>query len=277
VQFGGHWVSGARWEKTAQGPVVSRALQLADRKGLRHAPRAAARRRHQRPGDMPEISFARGDRALGDFDAEHPWELCTTLAGGAWGWKAAAPIKSLRDSVQLLVKTVAATAILSSMSGRDRTARSIRPKSAFEGNRRWLAKNGESVYATRGGPFLPGTYGVSTYRAQKIYVHVLDWKGATKLLLPAIPAKVVRTSSLTGGEATVSQTDQGVEISVQPPTRTIPTPSSCWNSISRQVASNPSPRSPTEILDAFHRNRYFCFTVGSELSSRSVKPREQAR
>jgi alpha-L-fucosidase len=141
--------------------------------------------------------------------------LCTTLAGGAWGWKAGAPIKSLRDSVQLLVKTV----------GRDgnfilnvgpRPDGQIDPPQVqrLKEIGDWLAKNGESVYATRGGPFLPGTYGVSTYRAQKIYVHVLDWKGATKLLLPAIPAKVVRTSSLTGGEATVSQTDQGVEISV---------------------------------------------------------------
>jgi alpha-L-fucosidase len=147
--------------------------------------------------DMPEDFHSReGDRALGDFDAEHPWELCTTLAGGAWGWKRARAIKSLRDSVQLLVKTV----------GRDgnfilnvgpRPDGQIDPPQVqrLKEIGDWLAKNGESIYATRGGPFLPGTYGVSTYRGQKIYVHVLDWKGATKLLLPAIPAKVVRTSS----------------------------------------------------------------------------------
>jgi alpha-L-fucosidase len=78
----------------------------------------------------------------------------------------------------------------------------------------WLAKNGESIYGTRGGPFLPGTYGASTYRGQKIYVHVLDWRGAPKLLLPAIPAKVVRAFLLAGGEATVAQTEQSIEISV---------------------------------------------------------------
>jgi len=78
----------------------------------------------------------------------------------------------------------------------------------------WLRLNGESIYGTRGGPFLPGTYGVSTNRGQKIYVHVLDWKGADKLLLPAIPAKVVHAALLAGGEATVSQTEQGIEITV---------------------------------------------------------------
>jgi alpha-L-fucosidase len=78
----------------------------------------------------------------------------------------------------------------------------------------WLGKNGESIYGTRGGPFLPGTYGVSTYRDQKIYVHVLDWKGTSKLLLPTIPAKVVHASLLAGGEAAVSQTELGIEITV---------------------------------------------------------------
>jgi alpha-L-fucosidase len=81
----------------------------------------------------------------------------------------------------------------------------------------WLAKNGESIYGTRGGPFLPGAYGVSTCRDQKVFVHVLDWQGAGKLLLPTIPAKVVHASLLAGGGATVSQTDQGIEITVPAP------------------------------------------------------------
>jgi alpha-L-fucosidase len=216
LQFGGHWVSGARWEKRPPGQSYQGRFSW-------QTDQVYAMLRELQPGvvingraDMPEDFHSReGDRALGDFDADHPWELCTTLAGGAWGWKAGAPIKSLHDSVQLLVKTV----------GRDgnfilnvgpRPDGQIDPPQVqrLKEIGDWLAKNGESIYATRGGPFLPGTYGVSTYRDQKIYVHVLDWKGATKLLLPAIPAKVGRTSSLTGGEATVSQTDQGIEITV---------------------------------------------------------------
>ena len=46
--------------------------------------------------DMPEDFHSReGDGALGDFDDEHPWELCTTLAG-AWGWEPNKPVKPLR-------------------------------------------------------------------------------------------------------------------------------------------------------------------------------------
>ena len=36
----------------------------------------------------------------------------------------------------------------------------------------WLGKYGQSIYATRGGPFLPGAYGASTHRDKTIYVHV---------------------------------------------------------------------------------------------------------
>jgi len=39
-------------------------------------------------------------------------------------------------------------------------------------------------------------------------------KARTELLLPAIPAKVVHAALLAGGEATVFQTEQGIEITV---------------------------------------------------------------
>jgi alpha-L-fucosidase len=77
----------------------------------------------------------------------------------------------------------------------------------------WLRRYGESIYATRGGPFLPSDYGVSTRRDKTIYVHVLKWP-ERKLWLPAIPAKIVRASVLTGGEVSLTQTEGGIELFV---------------------------------------------------------------
>jgi alpha-L-fucosidase len=77
----------------------------------------------------------------------------------------------------------------------------------------WLGKHGDSIYGTRGGPFLPGSWGASTRRGNTIYVHVLNWSG-DKLALPAIPAKVVRASVLGGGAAKVEQSARGIEIVV---------------------------------------------------------------
>ena len=47
----------------------------------------------------------------------------------------------------------------------------------------WLAKYGDSIYGTRGGPFKPGKFGVSTHKANTIYLHILNWPGET-LMLP---------------------------------------------------------------------------------------------
>ena len=77
----------------------------------------------------------------------------------------------------------------------------------------WLAKYGESIYGTRGGPFKPGDYGASTRKGNTIYLHVCDWPGAA-LKLPPIPAKVLRARLLGGGKAEARQTASGLEVSV---------------------------------------------------------------
>jgi len=215
--FGGHWVSGARWEKRPQGQSYKGRFSW-------QTDKAYAMLRELQPGvvingraDMPEDYHSReGDRALGDFDSEHPWELCTTLAG-AWGWEPDRKIKPLRDFIQLLAKVAGRDGNLLMNVG-PRPDGLIDPPQAqrLKEVGDWLAANGESIYGTRGGPFLPGAYGASTYRDAKVYVHVLDWKGAGSLRLPPIPAKVLGASLLGGGAAGFTQLDQGIEISVQP-------------------------------------------------------------
>ena len=77
----------------------------------------------------------------------------------------------------------------------------------------WLAQYGDSIYGTRGGPFKPERFKVSTRKDQTNYLHVRRWPQDV-LTLPAIPAKVVRSVVLTGGRVTVKQDDDGIEVSV---------------------------------------------------------------
>jgi alpha-L-fucosidase len=214
--FGGHWVSGARWEKRPPGQSYEGRFSW-------QTDKVYAMLRRLQPGvvingraDMPEDYHSReGDRSLGDFDSEHPWELCTTLAGGVWGWRPDGKIKPLRDCIQLLAKVAGRDGNLLLNVG-PRPDGVIDPPQAerLKEVGDWLAANGESIYSTRGGPFLPGSYGASTYRGRRIYVHVLDWKGGDSLNLPAIPAKVLDASLLAGGAAGFTQTDAGIGISV---------------------------------------------------------------
>ena len=77
----------------------------------------------------------------------------------------------------------------------------------------WLAKAGQSVYGTRGGPLKPCPLGVSTCKDHTIYLHIQRWP-QKPLMLSALPAKIVHSTALTGGAVTVKQTSDGVEIAL---------------------------------------------------------------
>lgn len=64
----------------------------------------------------------------------------------------------------------------------------------------WMRVNGASIYGTRGGPLTPRPWGVTTQKADTMYVHLLH--GADNVLaLPALPRRVVRAFLLDGGAA----------------------------------------------------------------------------
>ena len=164
--------------------------------------------------DMREDFHSReGDASLGEFDHRQPWELCTTIAG-AWGYQPGMMPRPLEHYIRLLVNVVGRDGNLLLNVGPDPDGRI----DAAQAQRLreiggWLDKYGSSIYATRGGPFLPGDYGVSTHHANTIYLHVLKWT-QDKLVLPAIPARVQRATALTGGAVKVAQGGQGIELTL---------------------------------------------------------------
>ena len=66
----------------------------------------------------------------------------------------------------------------------------------------WMAEYGETIYGTRGGPFEPRPWGVSTQKEDKIYIHLLNWSDPA-LILPGISEKIV--------SATIFGTDENVK------------------------------------------------------------------
>lgn len=216
LNFSGDWAGGAGWRKRSPGQHYRGGFSW------QHEQVYAALRRLQPRvvingrADMPEDFHSReGDGALGDFDDQHPWELCTTLAG-AWGYQPNKTPKSLKDCIQLLAKTAGRDGNLLLNVG-PRPDGQIDPPQVQRLREigEWLGKNGASIYATRGGPFLPGDYGASTHRGKTVYLHILKWPG-DKLALPVLPAKILSASALGGGTASFTQTPGGIEVSVPP-------------------------------------------------------------
>ncbi len=131
-----------------------------------------------------------------------------------WAWKPDDRMKSLKQCIDTLVNVVGGDGNLLFNVGPMPDGR-IEPRQVARlkemGN--WLDEYGQSIYATRGGPFKPGNWGASTRKGNTVYIHVLNWQEDT-LTLPPIPKKIIATSVMTGGAASIRQTEQGIEIFV---------------------------------------------------------------
>jgi alpha-L-fucosidase len=131
---------------------------------------------------------------------ELPLEMCDTI-NGAWGYnKNDQRHKSVKELIHLLVKAAGYDAnFLLNVGPRPDGTIQAEHAERLEKVGQWLARNGESVYGTRGGPMAARSWGVTTQKGDRVYVHVLDWKDAV-LALPRPPRPVKSASYLSGGK-----------------------------------------------------------------------------
>jgi alpha-L-fucosidase len=161
----------------------------------------------------PRADYYTPEQSIGNYDDQTPWETCMTL-GTQWAWKPNDTIKSLKECVDILVRCAGGDGNLLLNVGPMPTGE-IEPRQVevLKQMGQWLAKCGQGIYGTRGGPFKPGKWGAATHKGKSVYVHILDASLDT-VKLPAIKQKIAGSSVLTSGSATVKQTDQAIEISV---------------------------------------------------------------
>jgi alpha-L-fucosidase len=162
--------------------------------------------------------FDTPEQMVGAYQTERAWESCITM-GDQWAWKPDDKIKSLAECLHTLIRVVGGDGNLLFNVGpmpdgriEERQVERLRQMGD------WLRHYGESIYGTRGGPFQPGDWGVSTHTDQTIYLHILDWP--TEILtLPPLAQSITGSQVLTGGQAVVQQSAQGVTVTVAPTDR----------------------------------------------------------
>ena len=162
------------------------------------------------PGD-----FDTPEQRMGKFQLARPWETCMTL-NTQWAWKPKDRVKTLKQCIDVLVTCACRNGNLALNTGPMPDGR-IEPRQVvrFREMGQWMKKYGQSIYATRGGPFVAkAPWGGSTRKDKTIYVHVLKWPASGPLTLPPIGRKIVSHSVLTGGKAALKQTDDGITIDV---------------------------------------------------------------
>src|SRR5213594_5229908 len=137
------------------------------------------------------------DSEIGDL----PLETCETM-NGAWGFNITdRRYKSTRDLIRYLVRAAGSNANFLLNVGPMPNGRIQAEFVTRLGEiGAWMAKNGEAIYGTRGGPIAPQACGVTTRKANRVFVHVLDAPD-TSLLLPPLGARIRSARFLTAGRA----------------------------------------------------------------------------
>ena len=127
-----------------------------------------------------------------------PLETCDTI-GVAWGYNPnEKKLKSTKQLLHTLIRSAGSNAnfLLNVGPKPDGTIQdefSARLKEIGT----WLGTYGESIYGTRGGPVGPRPWGVTTAKANKVYVHLLDWPDRW-LAIPSF-GKPVKSARVMGG------------------------------------------------------------------------------
>ena len=142
--------------------------------------------------------FGTPEQEIGAFHPDIPWESCITICR-QWAWKPNDQMKSLRECIQTLARTVGGGGNLLLNVGPMLDGRiEQRQIDRLLGIGSWLKKNGESIYATKGGPFKPTDWMVSTYKNNRIFVHLFGWP-EKELVLPNFKNHKISAVKLSDG------------------------------------------------------------------------------
>lgn len=152
-----------------------------------------------------------GDSKVGTL----PLETCETM-NNSWGFNLQdKQYKSAKTLIQYLVKAAGYNSnfLLNVGPMPDGTIQPEFVKTLKEMGK-WMEKYGETIYGTRGGPAPPKSWGVTTYKNNKVYVHVLNAED-NNLLLPDFGKKVKGiTLYTTGAKLKYKQDAFGIAISL---------------------------------------------------------------
>ncbi len=157
--------------------------------------------------------FDTPEQRIGGFQHERPWETCMTIAQ-QWAWKPDDMVKSTEQCLHTLIRTVGGDGNLlfnvgPMPDGQIEPLQIERLKEMGE----WLEQFGVSVYGTRGGPYKPTDWGVSTRKGNKIYLHILNLPGnEPKITIPDPGLDILSCKVLEGGTLKFSNSKGEVTI-----------------------------------------------------------------
>ncbi|MBX2844104.1 MAG: alpha-L-fucosidase [Flammeovirgaceae bacterium] len=152
-----------------------------------------------------------GESEIGNL----PLETCETI-NGSWGFNLKdRNDKSIKQLIQYLVKAAGYNSNFLLNVGPMPNGK-IQPEHSrlLKEMGKWLEKNGETIYETRGGPIHAKDWGVSTQKDGKVYIHILNWNDES-LLIQGL-SKKVKSAKLFSDKSSLKfkATDFGLAVEV---------------------------------------------------------------
>lgn len=118
-----------------------------------------------------------------------PLETCETM-NGMWGYKIQDQnYKSPKTLIQYLVRAAGKNAnLLLNMGPQPNGELPELGVARLKEMGEWLSQYGETIYGTRAGEVKPHSWGVSTQKGNRLFIHILDWQD--KALFVPVQSKV---------------------------------------------------------------------------------------
>lgn len=160
--------------------------------------------------------FGTPEQTVGNFNRTDPWETNITIAT-QWAWKPDDQVKSLAECLRILLHTVGGDGNLllnvgPMPDGRIEPSQARRLKELGD----FVDRYSDGIYATRGGPFMPGDWGASTCRGTDVYLFITEWPTGRDLRLPKVLGRIRSAENLSGGSVRIHQDDSALTVDVPP-------------------------------------------------------------
>ena len=160
-----------------------------------------------------QLTWGTPEQIVGKFDMEHPWESCVPLEGNEWFYCGGKDVKPVNTVVKILTQCAGGNGnlLLNTSPMPDGTLQPAQVHTLL-GVGDWLSKYGMTIYETRGGPYKPGPWGVSTRKDNKVYLQIMEINETGMLELPLLSLPVISCKALTPGQVTLKKDNNKLTI-----------------------------------------------------------------
>ncbi len=226
IWFDGHWEPSWTHENAREMYAFIRALQPGTLLGNRidaksNGSRVCAWTGSFWHGPDPVGDYQAREMDTGEFYMEKAWDNCFNLRAnpcGSWSWIKDPynwPVRSRDEVVTKLIDCIGRDGgLLLGVGPREDGTLDRDDVIALREIGLWLREHGDAVYGTRGGPWKPGPWGVSTRKGNRVFLFVQKLPGDGRLTLPALDARVTSVRMLTSGAPVGFATGEGWTLTI---------------------------------------------------------------